>query len=54
MDDFGKSFCVVMYSIVTVIMRKKNRIETSIDNAVADPGGGGGGAGGFGCLSTPT
>ena len=32
MYDLGKSFCVVMYSIVTVIQRKKNRIETSIDN----------------------
>ena len=32
MDDLGKSFYVVMYSIVTVKQHKKNRIETSVDN----------------------
>ena len=32
LDDLGKSFCVVMYSIVTVIQHKRNRIEISTDN----------------------
>ena len=32
MDDLREPFCEVMYSIVTFIQRKKNRIETSVDN----------------------